>query len=90
MKRRALTIALAVLLAVLGTVGVLAYVNEANARALAGQQAVTVLIAPPGHPGGYLRGRRAGTRGCWQPSGCRGLGAGRRAHRDHPGRSAPW
>lgn len=45
MKRRALTIALAVLLAVLGTVGVLAYVNKANARALAGQQAVTVLIA---------------------------------------------
>jgi len=44
MKRRALTIALAVLLAVLGTGGVLAYVNKANARALAGQQAVTVLI----------------------------------------------
>jgi pilus assembly protein CpaB len=44
MKRRALTIALAVLLAVLGTGGVLAYVNHANARALAGQQAVTVLI----------------------------------------------
>ena len=45
MKRRALTIALAVILAVLGTGGVLAYVNHANARALAGQQAVTVLIA---------------------------------------------
>jgi pilus assembly protein CpaB len=45
MKRRALTIALAVLLAVLGTGGVLAYVNHANARALAGQQAVTVLVA---------------------------------------------
>jgi pilus assembly protein CpaB len=45
MKRRALTIALAVLLAVLGTGGVLAYVSGANARALAGQQAVTVLIA---------------------------------------------
>jgi pilus assembly protein CpaB len=45
MKRRALTIALAVLLAVLGTGGVLTYVNHANARALAGQQAVTVLIA---------------------------------------------
>ncbi len=44
MKRRALTIALAVLLAVLGTGGVLAYVSHANARALAGQQAATVLI----------------------------------------------
>jgi pilus assembly protein CpaB len=45
MKRRALTIALAVLLAILGTGGVFAYVSKANARALAGQQAVTVLIA---------------------------------------------
>jgi pilus assembly protein CpaB len=52
MKRRALTIALAVLLAVLGTVGVLAYVNKANARALAGQQAVTVLIARQVIPAG--------------------------------------
>lgn len=45
MKRRGLMIALAVLLAVLGTTGVLVYVNHANARALAGQQAVTVLVA---------------------------------------------
>ena len=52
MKRRALTIALAVLLAVLGTGGVLAYVNHANARALAGQQAVTVLIARQAIPAG--------------------------------------
>ena len=52
MKRRALTIALAVLLAVLGTVGVLAYVSKANARALAGQQAVTVLIARHHIPAG--------------------------------------
>jgi pilus assembly protein CpaB len=52
MKRRALTIALAVLLAVLGTVGVLAYVSKANARALAGQQAVTVLIARQVIPAG--------------------------------------
>ena len=52
MKRRALTIALAVLLAVLGTAGVLAYVNKANARALAGQQAVTVLIASQVIPAG--------------------------------------
>jgi pilus assembly protein CpaB len=52
MKRRALTIALAVLLAVLGTGGVLAYVNHANARALAGQQAVTVLVASQKIPAG--------------------------------------
>ena len=52
MKRRALTITLAVLLAVLGTGGVLAYVNKANARALAGQQAVTVLIARQMIPAG--------------------------------------
>lgn len=52
MKRRALTIALAVLLAVLGTGGVLAYVNHANARALAGQHAVTVLIARQAIPAG--------------------------------------
>ena len=52
MKRRALTITLAVLLAVLGTGGVLAYVNHANARALAGQQAVTVLIAHQVIPAG--------------------------------------
>ncbi len=52
MKRRALTIALAALLAVLGTGGVLTYVNHANARALAGQQAVTVLIARQVIPAG--------------------------------------
>jgi pilus assembly protein CpaB len=45
MKHRGLTIGLAVLLAVLGTAGVLVYVNHANARALAGQKAVTVLVA---------------------------------------------
>jgi pilus assembly protein CpaB len=52
MKRRGLTIALAVLLAILGTAGVLAYVNHANARALAGQQAVTVLVAKSLIPSG--------------------------------------
>lgn len=45
MKRRGLSIVLAVLLAILGTTGVLVYVNHANDRALAGQRAVTVLIA---------------------------------------------
>src|SRR5215472_13568718 len=52
MKRRGLTIALAVLLAILGTAGVLAYVSHANARALAGQKAVTVLIAKSLIPSG--------------------------------------
>jgi pilus assembly protein CpaB len=52
MKRRGLTIALAVLLAILGTAGVLAYVNHANARALADQKPVTVLIAKSLIPSG--------------------------------------
>lgn len=45
MKRRTLTIMLAVLLALFGTGAVLIYVNHANARALAGQRAVTALVA---------------------------------------------
>ena len=45
MKRRILSIALAVLLAIFGTAGVLIYVKHANARALAGQRAVTVVVA---------------------------------------------
>jgi pilus assembly protein CpaB len=56
MKRRGLTIALAVLLAVLGTAGVLVYVKHANARALAGQKAVTVLIAKSLIPSGTSAG----------------------------------
>jgi pilus assembly protein CpaB len=52
MRRRALTIGLAVLLAILGTAGVLAYVSHANARALAGQKPVTVLIAKSLIPSG--------------------------------------
>ena len=52
MKRRGLTIALAVLLAILGTAGVLAYVNHANARALANQKPITVLIAKSLIPSG--------------------------------------
>jgi pilus assembly protein CpaB len=52
MKRRGLTITLAVLLAILGTAGVLVYVNHANARALAGQKAVTVLVAKKLIPSG--------------------------------------
>ncbi len=45
MKRRGLAIALAVLLAVIGTGAVLTYVKQADARAVAGQKAVTVLVA---------------------------------------------
>jgi len=45
MRRRGLAIALAVLLAVLGTWAVLTYVKQADARAIAGQKAVTVLVA---------------------------------------------
>jgi pilus assembly protein CpaB len=44
-KRRTLTVMLAVLLAVLGTGAVLVYVHQANTRALAGQRAVTALVA---------------------------------------------
>jgi pilus assembly protein CpaB len=56
MKRRVLTIALALLLAVIGTGAVMAYVSRASARAMAGLKAVTVLVAeqqiPAGTPAG--------------------------------------
>lgn len=52
MKRRVLTIVLAVTLAVLGTVVVLVYVNQADARAVEGQKAVTVLVAAKTIPSG--------------------------------------
>ena len=52
MKRRLLTVVLAVLLAMLGTGGVLIYVHQADARALAGQKAVTVLVAQSLVPSG--------------------------------------
>ena len=56
MKRRVLTITLAIALAVLGTVGVLAYVHGANTRALAGQRAVSVLVAQDKIPSGTTAG----------------------------------
>lgn len=43
---------LAVLLAAAGTVGVLAYVHQADARAVAGQRAATVLVAGSAIPAG--------------------------------------
>ena len=52
MKRRILTIGLAVLLAALGTAGVLSYVHQANVRALAGHKAVSVLVATKEIPSG--------------------------------------
>jgi len=55
-KRRVLTAALAVLLAALGTAGVLAYVRQADNRALAGQQAVSVLVAGKLIPSGTSAG----------------------------------
>jgi pilus assembly protein CpaB len=52
MKNRALIIILAVLLAVCGSAGVFLYVRSADARAIAGQQAVTVLVAKERIPAG--------------------------------------
>lgn len=52
MKRRTLTIALAALLAMLGTVAVLAYVHQANDRAVAGLRAEAVIIAKATIPSG--------------------------------------
>jgi pilus assembly protein CpaB len=56
MKRRLLIIVLALALAAVGTSGVLAYVKRADARAIAGMQAVSVLVAqrkiPSGTPAG--------------------------------------
>ncbi len=45
MKRRLLIIVLALILAAVGTSGVLAYVRGADARAIAGMKAVSVLVA---------------------------------------------
>src|SRR5579863_1692757 len=59
MNRRALVVALALLLAVIGTGAVLAYVNRADARAMAGFKPVNVLVAqrqiPVGTPAGIAR-----------------------------------
>jgi pilus assembly protein CpaB len=52
MNRRVLAIAMALLLAVIGTSAVLAYVNRATARAMAGLKAVNVLVAQQQIPAG--------------------------------------
>jgi pilus assembly protein CpaB len=51
-RRRILTVVLALVLAVLGTVGVLAYVHKADSRALQGMRAVSVLVAQGHIPAG--------------------------------------
>jgi pilus assembly protein CpaB len=55
-KRRVLTVVLALLLAVVGTGAVLAYVRQADQRALAGQKAVSVLVAGRLIPSGTAAG----------------------------------
>ena len=57
MRRRILTIALATLLAAVGTVAVLAYVHQANVRAVHGVQAVNVLVAESAIPSGTPAGQ---------------------------------
>jgi pilus assembly protein CpaB len=52
MKRRVLIILLALILAAVGTSGVLTYVRGANARAIAGMKAVRVLVAQKKIPAG--------------------------------------
>lgn len=52
MKRSVLVLGLALLLAVVGTMAVFWYVRGADARAMAGKQAVTVLVADQSVPAG--------------------------------------
>jgi pilus assembly protein CpaB len=65
MNRRVLAIATALLLAVIGTGAVLAYVRQANARALAGLKPVTVLVAQREIPAGTP------ASGAWQDGSLR-------------------
>jgi pilus assembly protein CpaB len=63
MKRRLLTIGLTLLLAAVGTVAVLLYVRNADARALAGKRAVPVVVADKRVPAGTSAG--AALRNGW-------------------------
>jgi len=56
MKRRLLTIVLALVLAAIGTSGVLAYAKQADARAITGMKAVSVLVAQKLIPTGTSAG----------------------------------
>jgi pilus assembly protein CpaB len=57
LKRRILTITVAVLLAAVGTVSVLIYVHQANTRAVQGMQAVSVIVAKGSIPSGTPAGQ---------------------------------
>jgi pilus assembly protein CpaB len=57
LKRRTLTLALAVLLAAVGIVAVLAYVHQANIRAVSGVKAVNVIVAEKAIPSGTAAGQ---------------------------------
>ena len=56
MTRRILTIVVAIVLAVVGTGAVMIYVKQADQRALAGQKAVSVLVATQQVPAGTTAG----------------------------------
>lgn len=56
MKRRVLTVTLAIVLAVLGTAGVLAYVHKADSRALDEMKPVSVMVAQDQIPAGTSAG----------------------------------
>jgi pilus assembly protein CpaB len=56
MTRRILTVAVALVLAVLGAVGVLDYAHQADQRALAGMRAVTAYVAKAQIPSGTTAG----------------------------------
>jgi pilus assembly protein CpaB len=57
LRRRILTIALAVVLAAVGTVAVLGYVHQANIRAIQGIKPTTVLVANSAIPSGTPAGQ---------------------------------
>jgi pilus assembly protein CpaB len=56
-KRRVLTVVVAVLLAAVGTLAVLAYVHQANKRAVAGLKVVNVIVAQSSIPSGTPAGQ---------------------------------
>jgi pilus assembly protein CpaB len=56
-KRRVLTVVVAVLLAAVGTLAVLAYVHQANKRAVAGLKVVNVIVAQSAIPSGTSAGQ---------------------------------
>jgi len=61
MKRSVLVLGLALLLALVGTTSVFWYVRGADARAMAGKRAVTVLIADQSVPAGTAAGKAVDT-----------------------------